>query len=280
MAGRWVREIPIELIDRNPEQPRAGFELEELKSLADSIRMHGVLQPIMVQPGRLEGRWQLISGERRLKGAKLAGLETIPSIVSDRCNAGEQLTLALVENIQRTDLDDVELAHAFQRMSSEFGQTQEEISNTVGKSRSHVANTLRLLELSGPMQEAIREGKISPGHARALLMAEPGDREHLFGDVLQDGLNVRQTENAARSFARRRSGAGKQSRRKLSEEALRILGEMEKMLETSLNRKVRIVRKANGSGTLNMEFYSDKDLEALVRRFREIWRQLDDINIV
>lgn len=267
----WVREISLDLIDPNPQQPRRDFDEEELNELADSIREHGVLQPVLLQPNRLGTRYQLISGERRVRAAETAGLTKIPSLIHDPRDSESSMTVALVENIQRENLNDIELARAYRRLKDDYARTQEEIAQAVGKSRSAVANTFRLLELSEPMQQAISEGKITPGHARALLMVDAADREKLFDRVIKSGLSVRQAEKIAKDVTLGRKVekiARKYHAMESESQVAGIVKDMERTLESSLGRKVKIERKSNGSGKITVEFYSDRDLESLVEGIR------------
>lgn len=239
--------------------------------MAASIREHGVLQPVLVKPVT-GGGYELVSGERRLRAAERAGLNRVPSILVDPDEGAGSLTIALVENVQRTDLNAIELARAYLQLQEEFGRTQEDISRTVGKSRPHVANTLRLLDLDDSMQEAILDGKITAGHARAILMAPEDARLSVYQKVISNELSVRQAERAARSAERRKvKSAGKTGGQIGSREdpsVVAMLREMELALESELKRKVRIERYRSGKGKMALEFYGDRDLEALVQRLR------------
>ena len=195
-----VIEIPIENINANPMQPRQIMDEEHLADLANSIREHGILQPLIVtRDARTEG-YTLIAGERRLRAAKLAGLESVPALVrlaSDQ----QRLELALIENVQRADLGPLETAEAYQRLNDEFGLSQEEIAGRVGKSRVAVSNTIRLLKLPEVARQALAAGKISEGHARALLqLPTPQAQLAILQTVLEGDLNVRQTEELARKY--------------------------------------------------------------------------------
>ena len=262
-----MREIQLSRISTNPHQPRERFSESELNELAASIMEHGVLQPLLVRPSD-EG-FELVSGERRLRAASIAGLETVPVIlVSPDDNAGS-LIMALVENVQRTDLNALELAKAYRQLSDEFGRTQEEIARTVGKSRSYIANTLRLLELSDPILEALQDGAITAGHARAILMAPEPARDKIFRKILSAGFSVRQAEQAAKALseaADKTENVENPIENRIPGETERILNEMEKALETALNRKCRINHRKSGSGRLIMEYYDESDLENLVQK--------------
>jgi ParB family chromosome partitioning protein len=267
-GGKWIREIRIATIMPNPHQPRRSFDEDELRELADSIREHGVLQPLLVTAAG-DG-YELVSGERRLRASRIAGLQTVPAIEVDPENDVGSLTIALVENVQRQDLGVLELARAYRQLRDDFGRTQEEIAKAVGKSRPSVANTLRLLELSEPVQKAIEEGKITAGHARALLMAPPEARRLIFERMMLRELSVREVENAARSVVKKDGeGEGKKADVKvIDSETKLMLSGMEKAVETSLKRKCRIKRGSDGKGRMELEFYSDRDLEGLVEKLR------------
>jgi ParB family chromosome partitioning protein len=227
-----------------------------------------VLQPLLVKAVG-DGEYELVSGERRLKAAERAGLKSVPAIVVDPEEASGSLIIALVENVQRADLNAIELARAYLQLQEEFGRTQEEIARAVGKSRPHVANTLRLLELDDLIQEALSEGRITAGHARALLMAPVEARELLLRRMVDREMSVRQAERAARAASRPKRKAGAESGKAGEDPSVgHMIGEMERVLETSLGRKVRIDRTRKGTGRVVMEFYGDRDLESLVERLR------------
>lgn len=193
-----VDRIPIEAIVVSTVQPRKVFEENALSELADSIVEHGILQPLLVRPSG-EGKYELIAGERRLRAAKKAGLKEVPVVVRA---AGTQMSLelALIENVQREDISAIESAMAYKMLADDFDMSQEQIAKRVSKSRVAVANTLRLLQLPGDIQEAVVEGKISEGHARALLMAaNPEIQREVFREILESGLSVRQTEQLCKN---------------------------------------------------------------------------------
>lgn len=233
-----------------------------------SIREHGVLQPLLVRAVGGDG-YELVSGERRLRAAERAGLSSVPAIVVDPKEEEGSLTIALVENIQRADLNAIELARAYLQLQEEFGRNQEDIAKAVGKSRPHVANTLRLLELDESIQDALADGRITPGHARALLMAPVEVRQLLFRRIVDRSLSVRQAERAARSAAKPpKKAVGKAQETDEDRTVRHMIGEMEQALETALGRKATIERNRRGSGRVALEFYSDRDLENLVGRLR------------
>jgi ParB family chromosome partitioning protein len=196
-----VSYLPIERIGRNPRQPRAHMDPVELAELAASIREHGVLQPIIVSYGDLPDTYTLIAGERRLLAARQAGLERVPALLREASDQ-QRLELALIENVQRQDLNPLEAAEAYRQLNEDFNLSHEEIAAQVGKSRAAVTNTLRLLKLPVLVQKALVEGKVSEGHARALLaLPTPESQESALHTVLRFELNVRQTEELVRKLS-------------------------------------------------------------------------------
>ncbi len=252
-------------IKPNPHQPRRSFPEDELKELADSISEHGVLQPLLLKA--TGSGYELVSGERRLRASQLAGLSDVPAILINPEDEKGSLTIALVENVQRADLGAIELARAYRQLQEQFEVTQEEIASTVGKSRPHVANTLRLLDLPEEIQEAVNEGTITAGHARALLMAPPEVRDLLFRRMIKDGISVRQAEKAASRLKPVVKAVGREEDASAGDPDLdHMLNEMTKGLESALGRKCIIKRTAKGSGKVTLEFYSDSDLRGLVEK--------------
>jgi ParB family chromosome partitioning protein len=192
-----VSSLPIGSIHPNSRQPRRHFDEDALKELADSIRIHGVIQPLIVRPST-EGEYELIAGERRLRAALLAGLHQVPVVVRT-ASAQNSLEIALIENVQREDISALECALAYRRLIDEFSLTQDEVAAKVGKARATVANTLRLLKLPDEVQEALQTGQITEGHARALLMCDsPARMIFVFQRILRDGISVRDAERLAR----------------------------------------------------------------------------------
>lgn len=252
-----VVEAAIGSVVPNPHQPRLMFDPEKLRELAESIREHGILQPLVVTP-LPQGKYELIAGERRLQAAKQAGLETVPVLVRD---AGEQqkLELAIIENVQRHDLNPVEEAKAYARLMDEFDLTQEETARKMGKSRSSVANTLRLLLLPVEMQRAIGEGRITEGHAKALLSVENPERQRaLFELILKDGLTVREAETKAREVSVR-----PHVRRVLALSP--ELAEKVDRLAVAFGTKVAVKPSGKG-GRIVVEYYSDEELDGILSR--------------
>jgi ParB family chromosome partitioning protein len=245
-------EIPVDAIDPNPEQPRRVFQPGELEQLANSIRQHGVLQPVVVR--RAGTRFELVVGERRWRASQLAGLERIPAVVAD-VDARDRLELALVENVQRSDLNPIELAHAFLNLS-EGGTSQDEIGRRVGLERSTVANHLRLLELPREIQADIEEGRLGIGHAKALLQTQNLERRrHLRDRIVRDGLSVRAAEAVARSTPGARRKGGRRARPVSDPNLQRVVDLLRQRLQT----RVRIQGDA-ARGRIEIEYFGEEDL--------------------
>lgn len=252
---RGVLEIPLDRIGRNPSQPRVAFNDAQLGELAASIAVHGVLQPVVVRE-LADGGYELIVGERRLRAARLAGLERIPAIVRDTDDGGTSLELALIENLQREDLNAIETARAYRELIDRFGLTHEAVARQVGKSRVAVSNALRLLDLAPETRDAILDGRISEGHGRALAaITIPELQRAALELVLERQLSVRQTEELVR---RKRDERHPAPRRSLTHD----LQEVEAQLRGVLATKVGIVRTRRG-GRLVIDFYSDEELDRL-----------------
>ena len=252
-----VVEVPVEEIVQGGLQPRRSMDAAKLNELAASIKIHGVLSPIILrQEG---GRFEVVAGERRLRAAKLAGLAAVPALVKE-LSGGQALELALVENVQREDLNSIEEAEAYFRLQEEFGMTQEEVGRRVGRDRSSVANALRLLKLPKSIRADLIAGALSEGHARALLGLERGaDQIRARNEAVRRGLSVRSTEALVRRLKRppkmkRRAPRGEPAVR-AAEDALR----------QALGTKVRISRKGAG-GTVEVEYYSMEDLNRIYER--------------
>lgn len=256
---KGVTALDLALIDANPKQPRRVFADEQLATLADSIRQYGVLQPVVVR--RAGERYELVVGERRWRASKLAGQKTIPAVIADLA-AKDRLEVALVENIQRHDLNPMELALAFQELI-EAGSTQDEIGKRVGLQRSTIANHLRLLDLSSEIQTDVEQGRLSMGHAKALLqVADPAARMLLRDKILAQGLSVRDAEKLGRPAA---VAAVKNSKASAAAGAKVIdpnLNHVVEQLRNHLKTKVRIVGEAKGR--IEIEFFSVEDLTRLV----------------
>lgn len=251
-------EIPIARIRANPYQPRASYDSDALATLVESVRRHGILQPIIVTE-TLDG-YRLIAGGRRVRAAELAGLERIPAIVR-QAEDHAQLVLALVENLQRADLAPLDEAVAFRRLVEEFGLSQEEVAERVGRSRSSIANTIRLLELGDAVRLALTEGRISEGHARALGGLRGAGQAQVLGIVISRGLSVRDTEELVRRIRARDGSRHERAAADRDPEMDRIEAE----LRSALGTKVRVARSRRG-GRIVIEYYSDEDLTRLYER--------------
>jgi ParB family transcriptional regulator, chromosome partitioning protein len=255
-------EIPLASIRPNPQQPRRHFGEAEMASLVASIREHGVLQPILVTE-TLEG-YQLVTGERRVRAAAAAGLERIPAIVRD-LDDQHRLELALVENLQREDLDPIEAAHGFRRLIDDFGFSHEQIAGRVGRARSTVANTIRLLELAPNVQAAIAEGRITEGHGRALGGLSAEHQEHVLGAVIDQGLSVRQTEELVRRLREPKADPQVAESEPTAPNRDQDLERVEEDLRRALGTKVSLARSRRG-GRIVIEYYSDEELGRLYER--------------
>lgn len=256
-ASSSATEIPVARIARNPYQPRTGHDQEALQALADSVRRHGILQPVVVIE-TLDG-YQLIAGERRVRAAELAGLERVPAIVR-QAEDHAQLELALVENLQRADLGPLEAATAFRRLVDEFGMTQDEVAQRMGRSRPAVANTMRLLDLADEVQAAIADGTITEGHGRALGGLPPDAQPQALRVVVARGLSVRDTEELVR-----RLRATPPPTRPSSGTPDPEIERLEAGLRGALGTKVRLARSRRG-GRIVIEYYSDEELGRLYER--------------
>lgn len=255
-----VMEVPVSKIAPNPRQPRLNFDSQELSALAASLQEHGIIQPLIVSQGDRQDEYILIAGERRLLAAKEAGIETVPVIVRESSEQG-RLELALVENVQRADLSPLETAEAYRQLSDEFGLSHEAIGARVGKSRTSVTNTLRLLNLPASVQRAISEGKISEGHARALLsLPTPQSQTAALGTILGKQLNVRQTEELVRRLAGEKPTLAPKS------EKLPEIKALEERLRARLGTKVTLKHGRKG-GCITVHYYSDEELNSILGLF-------------
>ncbi len=253
-------EVPLEAIDPNPDQPRQQIDPDGLESLAASIREHGVVQPLVVRP-RSAGRYQLIAGERRWRAARLAQLSTVPVIVSE-APSEDRLTLALVENLQREDLNPIEAARAFAELA-ERGWSQRRIAERIGKSRSAVANQMRLLQLPDGLQEQVVKGALSEGHARALLLAPEAERERLAEAAIEEGLSVRALEERARTEVIPREDSPPSLPRPLSEDFAPLAKQLSEALDTRV-----LVRRGVRGGRIVIHWDDLHQVEEILRRLR------------
>jgi ParB family chromosome partitioning protein len=242
--------VPLAAIRPNPMQPRLAFADEGIAELAESIRQKGILQPLLVR--RSNGGFELIAGERRLRAAQRLGMEQVPVLVRD-ANDGEMLEMALIENTQREDLNPLEEARAYRRLVEEFQLTQEDIAARVGKDRSTIANTMRLLQLPPELQSQIERGALSAGHARALAAAPSATMKIQWAqEVIAQGLTVRQTENLVK--------------RRVRPPAAPEVAAAEQRLTEHLGTRVRVLHGRNGAGRIEIEYYSLEELNGLLDR--------------
>ncbi|HYS55146.1 MAG TPA: ParB/RepB/Spo0J family partition protein [Thermoanaerobaculia bacterium] len=245
-----LAQIPLDRIALNPYQPRKAFDEKAIDELTRSVREHGIVQPVVVSRTS-DNRFRLIAGERRFRAAQRAGLPSVPAVIKDLLQESDALQIALIENIQREDLNPIEEANAYHQLHDDFGLTQEEISKRVGKERSTVANFLRLLKLPEPVKKLLASGELSMGHARALLSLDsPKKQEQLAGRIVRSSLNVRQAEVLA-------SGPAKKKKREKPKDV--FTRDAEEKLTKSLRTKVEIDRRRRG-GVIHIRFASEDDL--------------------
>jgi ParB family chromosome partitioning protein len=260
--ARDISELELSALAPNPHQPRRDFSEASLSELADSIRQKGVLQPVLVEAAE-DGSYTIIAGERRVRAAKMAGLRRIPVIVR-KFSAQERLEIALIENIQREDLTPIEEAQAYKKLMDSAGLSQEAVAAQVGKDRSTVANSLRLLKLPPAMLEALDTGEMSPGHARAILMVvNPADQTLLFRRVIEMGISVREAEQMAADLNRGKKQGGSAPKGRTHGKEGRTepeIRELEQGLIERLGTKVSI-KGTSAKGRIEIEYYSTEDLE-------------------
>jgi ParB family transcriptional regulator, chromosome partitioning protein len=256
--------VPVRAIMPNPHQPRLQFDEEALQELAGSIREHGLIQPLIVTRTS-EDQFTLIAGERRWRAAQLAGLEALPVVIKDVAPQ-QMLEMALVENVQRADLNALEEALAYKHLIEEFSLTQDQVAQRVGKSRVAVANTLRLLKLPEPIKARLADGLISEGHARALLtIGDAAVQQHLLSQIVKNGLNVRQTEELVRRLMEDHPKAKKTQSPTPHRGSGADTRALEERMRRSLGTKVTLARSKKG-GTIVIHFYSEEELDAIYRR--------------
>ena len=253
-------EIPLEKIAPNPQQPRTQFDPQAIEELASSIRRHGLLQPIVVS--RKGDGYELVAGHRRVLASRVAGKTTIPAVVRD--DVRDRLELALVENLQRADLNAIETARAYKLLMETYDLTQEQVADRVGKSRSHVANMIRTLSAPQPLQDAVMEGKISEGHLRALLPLPLSEALTALGQIIARELSVRDAEALVRKMVHptRRSGRARTRTLRGDPDLAQVTSE----LRAALGTKVEVLRRRRG-GRILIDFYSDEDFERLFELF-------------
>lgn len=262
-----ILRIPVDMIEPNPFQPRMSFDQTALDELADSIRTLGLIQPITVR--RItDNRYQIISGERRYKACRLAGMGTIPAYIRDADEQG-MLEMAIVENVQRENLDPIELALSYQRLIDECALTQDRLAERVGKKRATVANTIRLLKLPAKVQHDIKVGLLSTGHAKAILGVEdPQLQEQLCDLVIRDGLSVRELESLARKMAlepRKVGGDTVKKEQNLPDDYYRVLERVGKYFSNSISMK----RSSSGKGSMTIRFNSDEEVKSFLKALED-----------
>ena len=256
-----ISRIPIDQIEPNPRQPRHDFDEQALQELASSIKMHDIVQPITVSQ-MAGGKYRLISGERRWRASKIAGLVDVPAYIR-QANDQELLELALLENLQREDLNAVEIALSYKRMMEELNHTQEQVAERMGKERSTVANYIRLLKLPPDIQVAVRKNEISMGHARALINVDTVDKQlFIYNEIRSRSLSVRQTEDLVRKMYKSGTAAGvKESVKSTLPPAYK---KIEDNLATHFSTKVRLTHNKNGHGNISIEYYSIQELNKIL----------------
>ncbi|MFA6572093.1 MAG: ParB/RepB/Spo0J family partition protein [Bacteroidota bacterium] len=274
--------IEVSMIEQNPYQPRKDFDKEALESLALSIREHGVIQPVVVR--KAVSGYELIAGERRLRATIAAGNTKIPAYIMELESPVDSLTLAIIENVQRENLNPIEVAHGYQRLIDECHLTQEQVSAKVSKDRATVANFLRLLKLPDAIQESLRRKEVTMGHARAILaLVKPKTMLAAWREVVEKGLNVRATESLVRDIdsgkiqldgegVKKKSGGQKLNPEKqhVTPEIALVLEDAENKLMQIFGTKVKISTKSKESGTFEFEFYSKDDFERLIDLFSSV----------
>lgn len=253
-----IQEIDIDEIKPNERQPRKAFDEEKIKELAFSIKEHGVLQPVILR--KTKTGYELVAGERRWRAAKIAGIEKIPAIIKNLTDA-QVMQIALIENLQREDLNPVEEAMAYKTLMEEFGMTQEELAGRIGKSRSHIANTVRLLNLEDEIKEMINQGKITAGHARALLsIDESRERIKIARKIAEENFSVRETEDLIKTYS---SKAKEKRNNSKNQEINPAINHIEEQLKKALGTKVKI-KGDERRGKIEIDFYSEDELERIL----------------
>jgi len=258
-TANTIARIPLDQIEVNPKQPRRDFDEQAMQELTDSIKLHDIIQPVtIVKSGT---KYQLISGERRLRAAKMAGLKDIPAYIRT-ADDQQMLEMALLENLQRENLNAIEIALSYKRLMDECDLTQEQVAERMKKERSTVANYLRLLKLPPDIQKAVRDGQLSMGHARAIIGLDQVDQQlYAFREIIQKGLSVRQVEALVKDMIMEKTPVSKvPAAVKLPPAYKRI----EDNMASHLSTKVKIDRKKNGKGKIMIEFYNDSDLERIM----------------
>ncbi|RHV64439.1 ParB/RepB/Spo0J family partition protein [Clostridium sp. OM02-18AC] len=258
-------ELKVSELEPNRDQPRKAFDEVQLEELADSIRKYGVLQPLLVQ--KKKDNYEIIAGERRWRAAKLAGLKTVPVVIREY-SPQQAMEIALIENVQREDLNPIEEALAYQRLMQEFSLKQEEIAERVSKNRTTITNSMRLLNLTPEVQKMLVEGRISSGHARALLaLSDPQQQIELAKKVELERMSVREIEKAVKLLGKEK----KEKKKKEVDEAVELVfQDMENRMKTVMGTKVNISRKDKTKGKIEIEYYSEAELERIVELIESI----------
>src|SRR5574344_109757 len=256
--GLSIMKIPLDLIDPNPFQPRHNFNEEEIGELAQTIKEHGLIQPITVR--KFNGRYQIVSGERRTRAARVAGLSTIDAYVHELLSEKNMGEWALIENIQRVDLNIVEVAQSYQQLIEKHGYTHEDLAKSVGKSRSVVTNTLRLLKLPESVQNWIQEGKLSSSAARSLLSPEITDPEQTAKDIIEKGLNVRNVEQIAKKKKKGKSNPN-EKKPEMSADVTAFIKKLEELFGTKV--QIHSPKQDYSQGKIVIDYYSFEDLNRL-----------------
>jgi ParB family chromosome partitioning protein len=256
-----VKELKINEIEPNVYQPRKKFDDQKLIQLSDSIKEHGIVQPIIVR--KEENIYKIVAGERRWRAARLAGLNSVPVIIKDVSNK-QVMEMALIENIQREDLNPIEEAEAYERLLNEYNMTQEELSKSIGKNRSTIANIIRLLALSKKVKESLIDGEITNGHARALISIEDEEiQEKICKEIIKKSLNVRETENLVKRI--QISNDDNKKVKSVDENIIKIEDDLKKIFGT----KVKLFNK-NKKGKIMIEYYSNEELDRLLEIFKKM----------
>ena len=264
-----INEIPISQISPNPEQPRTNFDGDSLEELAMSIRELGIIQPLTLRSVGVDS-YQIISGERRYRAARLAGLDSVPAYVRT-ANDSEITEMALIENIQREDLNAIEIALTFRKLIDQYKLTQERLSERIGKKRATIANFLRLLKLPAEVQIGLRDRKVDMGHARALLSLDKAPLQlKLYNEIIKKGLSVRQVEAMAKQLQEREAAAEGEAQVTERQKSNRDYDILKKHLNSSFKTPVKLSVDASGKGKITFSFKNDEELENLIRIFDKL----------
>lgn len=256
-----INKIPLDLIEANPGQPRRDFDKAALEELAASIKMHGIIQPLTVMSIG-DGKYRIIAGERRFRAAKFAGIREIPVYIREADNS-EILELALLENLQREDLNAIEIALSYRQLTDEMNYTQEQLAERMGKERSTVANYLRLLKLPPGIQAAVRNNQLSMGHARALINVDAVDKQlYIFNEIIAKGLSVRQTEELVR-----KQYVGNPQKSENKKSLSPSMKKIEDELASHFSTKVKLIHTSKGTGSITFDYYSIQELNSLLEKF-------------